>query len=409
MAGNSEAVRQEVAMEVLAILRNTCRMPRLIKRDYQKYFEDPNHKIGTSLDIPRPIRAIGADGQALQPEGLVRTTVPFTIAYWSQEAFVWNDIDEAAYLREDMRENYVKPHAVNLANKVDRQMMQYISSITPNFVGTPGTPPTTRLQYSQAQTKLNQLLAAEKDRFVVFNSSYSQNLIQADAPLFNPKDIISDEYRLGRVGMYADMQFWRDEQIPTGNVGTYAGSGVVNGANQTGTSILTNGWNSGSLALSQTAGFSDRVTFAGCYEINGQSRLAIPNTLKQFAVVAPVTDSTGAATLTIFPGIIPSGPYQNCSVSPTASGAVTVAGVSGATAQTAFAMAPSAFTWGALRLQNTSEYGAKCTLMTDEETGISIRITQQWDNVIGQVTLRMDFVWGISQTYADYESVVIYG
>ena len=59
---------------------------------------------------------------------------------------MWNDIDEAAYLREDMRENYVKPHAVNLANKVDRQMMQYMAGITPNFVGTPGTLPTTRLQ-----------------------------------------------------------------------------------------------------------------------------------------------------------------------------------------------------------------------------------------------------------------------
>ena len=409
MAGNSEAVRQEVAIEVMAILRNTCRMPRLIKRDYQKYFEDPNHKIGTSLDIPRPIRAIGADGQALQPEGLVRTTVPFTISYWSQESFVWNDIEEAAYLRADMKENYVKPHAVNLANKVDRQMMQYMAGIIPNFVGIPGSPPTTRLAYSQAQTKLNQLLASEMDRFVVFNSAFSQNLIQTDAPLFNPQKVIEQEFRRGKVGDYADMAFYRDEQTPSGTIGTYGGAGVINGGNQVGTSLLTNGWTSGSLALSQTAGFADRVTLAGCYEINPQSRLALPGVLKQFAVVTPITDTTGAATLTLFPGIIPSGPYQNCSASPTTGGAVTVVGASGAAAQTGFAMAPGAFTWGALRLQNTSEYGAKCTLMTDEETGISIRITQQWDNVIGQVTLRMDFVWGVSQTYADYEACVIYG
>ena len=404
MAGNNEAIRREVTATFLQILGNNCVLPRFIKRDYQKYFEG-KVKIGSSLDIKRPLRTIGADGQAFQPEGLVRVTVPMTISYWNQESFVYNDTEQAMFLNDDMKENYIKPKAINLANKVDRYMMQYIQATTPNFVGTPGTTPTTLQTYNSARTKLNQLLAPDSDRVVVWNSSFEQNIIGAGSTLFNPNDVIGKQYLSGKVGRYAGFDFMRDEQTPSFTVGTYAGAGVVNGANQTGTQVVTNGWTAASLSLN----VGDRVTFAGCFEINGQSRLVLPNVLKQFVITAPVVDAAGAATLSIFPAIIPSGPYQNCSASPTNGGAVTVAGASGAQAQTAFALQQGAYTWAAIRLQDVSEYGANCTVMTDEDTGISIRCTQQWDNRLAEVTYRMDFVYGIAQTYSDYESCVIYG
>ena len=404
MAGNNEQVRREVTATFLQILGNNCVLPRFINRDYNKYFEG-KVKIGSSLDIKRPIRAIGADGQAFQPEGLVRVTVPMSISYWNQESFVYNDTEEAMFLNDDMRENYIKPHAINLANKIDRYMMQYIQSTCPNFVGTPGTVPTTLQTYNSARTKLNQLLAPDSDRVVVWNSAFEQNIIGAGSTLFNPNDVIGKQYLSGKVGRYAGFDFMRDEQVPSFTVGTYAGAGQVNGANQTGTSIVTNNWTAGSLSLNP----SDRVTFAGCFEINAQSRLVLPNVLKQFVVTSAVTDAAGAATLQIFPAITPSGPYQNCSASPTNGGAVTIAGASGASAQTAFALQKGAYTWAAIRLQDVSNMGANCTVMTDEDTGISIRCIQQWDNRLGEVTTRMDAVWGIAQTYADYEACVIYG
>ena len=404
MAGNNEQVRREVTATFLQILGNNCVLPRFINRDYNKYFEG-KVKIGSSLDIKRPIRAIGADGQAFQPEGLVRVTVPMSISYWNQESFVYNDTEEAMFLNDDMRENYIKPHAINLANKIDRYMMQYIQSTCPNFVGTPGTVPTTLQTYNSARTKLNQLLAPDSDRVVVWNSAFEQNIIGAGSTLFNPNDVIGKQYLSGKVGRYAGFDFMRDEQVPSFTVGTYAGAGQVNGANQTGTSIVTNNWTAGSLSLNP----SDRVTFAGCFEINAQSRLVLPNVLKQFVVTSAVTDAAGAATLQIFPAITPSGPYQNCSASPTNGGAVTIAGASGASAQTAFALQKGAYTWAAIRLQDVSNMGANCTVMTDEDTGISIRCIQQWDNRLGEVTNRMDAVWGITQTYADYEACVIYG
>lgn len=407
MAGNFEVVRKEVSGEILRMLGNNAVCPRLIKRDFNKYWEE-NRKIGSSLDIRRPLRVIGADGQAFQPEGLVRVTVPMTIAYWNQESFLYNDTEEAMFLDEDKRRAYLKPHVLNLANKVDRYMLQFMQSVTPNFVGTPGTVPTTLDTYNSAQTKLNQLLAMGSDRSVIYNSAFNQQIVKAGQTLFNPGQIIGKQYLEGKVGRYAEFDIFIDEQVPSGTVGTYLGSGQVNGANQSGTSLITNNWTAASLSLSQGA-YSDRITIAGVFEINGQSRLTLPGVLKQFAVVAPIADTAGAATFTLFPALIPSGPYQNCSGSPANGAAITIAGATGASCQTAFAVQQEAFTWASIPLQNVEEYGAKCETITDPETGLSIRIIWQWDSRLGEVTVRMDFVWGIAQTYADYAAAVIYG
>jgi hypothetical protein len=408
MAGNFEAVRREVSAEILAILRNRARTPRMIKRNYEKYWEEAGRRIGSSLDIRRPLRVIGADGQALQPEGLVRVTVPMTISYWNQEAFVYNDTEEAMFLDEDKRYAYLRPHIVNLGDKVDRYMLQFMQSVVPNFVGTPGTTPTTLDTYNSAQTKLNQLLADSTDRYIEYNSTMNQQVIKAGQTLFNPSQVIGKQYLEGKVGRYAEFDFYLNEQVPSATVGTYAGSGQVNGATQQGNTIATNNWTAASLSLSQGT-YSDRVTFAGVYAINPQSRLQYPGVLAQFAVVAPITDTAGAASFTIFPSLIPSGPYQNVSNLPANGAAVTIAGASGAYCTTAFAFQEEAFTWASIPLQNTEEFGAKCDPITDEETGISARTTWQWDNRLGEITCRIDFVWGIAQTYADYASTVIYG
>ena len=407
MATNYEAVRKEVTAEFLEEFKNNCVMPRLLKRNFEKYFRE-DVKIGSSLDIKTALRVIGADGQAFQPEGLTRVTVPLTVNYWNQQAFVFNDTEKAMFLNTDIKANYVRPHAINLANKVDRYMLQLMQSLIPNWVGTPGSTPTTTNTYAGVQTKLNQLLADGNDRSVVWPSAFNQPIVIANQTLFNPQQVIGKEFLTGKVGRIFDLDFFIDEQVPSMTIGTYAGSGQVNGANQVGTSILTNNWTSGSLSLSQGPGV-DHVTFAGCYDINLQSHLTIAGVLRQFAVVAPVTDTTGAATLTIFPGIIPTGQYQNCSASPTSGGAVTIVGASGATCTTAFGFQQGAFEWVSIPLMDVGEYGAKCETIGDEETGIQLRFVEQWDNRLGEVTARMDFVWGMCQTECQQKAVAIFG
>ena len=412
MAGNQEVVVQMVSAEALRMFTNSCIVPRYLKRDFQKYWEGPV-KIGSSMSIKRPIRSIGADGQAFQPEGIVRVTVPFSISYWNQESWVYNDTEEAMYLDDNWREMYLKPKILNLANKVDRYMMDYMTSTIPNYVGTPGQVPTTLQPYNDAQTKLDQLLAPKNDRCIIFNSGFNNRIVGAGQTLFNPQQIIGRQYLEGKVGRYANFDFMEDEQVPNYTLGTWTNPITVSAAGQTGAN-LTVTCPAGTLSLSPGPIGVDRITIAGVYEVNQYSRQQISGptggpVLKQFAVVQPVTDNAGAATLTLFPAMITSGQYQNCSGSPAAGAAVTVVGTSGFVgAQTAFALQEDAFTWAAIRLQKNLP-GAVASTITDETTGISMRCVLQWDSRLAEMTMRVDFIWGITQLYADYDAAVIYG
>ena len=410
MAGNQEVVVQMVTAEALRMFTNSCIMPRFLKREFQKYWEG-SVKIGSSLSVKRPVRSEGADGQAFQPESVLRVTVPFTISYWNQESWTYNDTEEAMYLDDNWRESYLKPKIVNLANKVDRYMMNYMTSVIPNWVGTPGQVPTTLQPYNDAQTKLDQLLAPKNDRSVIFNSAYNNRIVGASQTLFNPQQVIGKQYLDGKVGRYADFDFMQDEQVPNFNLGTWTPGITVSGAGQTGASLAVNG----TFNLSPGPIGCDRVTIAGVYDVNQYSRLPISSptgglVLRQFAVIQPTTDGgTGSGTLTLSPAMITSGPYKNCSGSPAAGAAVTPVGTSGFVgAQTAFAIQEDAFTWAAIRLQRNLP-GAVASTITDETTGISLRCVLQWDNQLGLMTMRVDFIWGITALYAEYDSAVIYG
>ena len=333
----------------------------------------------------------------------VESSVNLTVSTQQHVPLAFTAIQKAMFLT-DFRDRFLKPAIQTLASQVQANMLVIAKNSVANTVGLPGSVPTSMLTYGQGRAKLENFLAPDNDRSLLFSSDANLNLVDASKGLLNPTKEVADMFYKGYIGSANDMEFFECQSLPVHTNGNQA-AWTINGANQTGTQVVTNGWTAASLSLN----VGDRVTFAGCYEINGQSRLVLPNVLKQFVITAPVVDAAGAATLSIFPAIIPSGPYQNCSASPTNGGAVTVAGASGAQAQTAFALQQGAYTWAAIRLQDVSDFGANCTVMTDEDTGISIRCTQQWDNRLAEVTYRMDFVWGIAQTYADYEACVIYG
>ncbi len=409
---NSLPVRQEVTAEVLRVLYNNCAALRSIGREHEDYFEQKT-PIGTTLQIKRPWRPQGRQGQAFQPEPIVQTTVPLTISYWRGGDFIYNDTDEALFMdMERFHEDYSRPLGIMIANQIDADLLAYMQVTTPNFVGTPGTLPTTTATYNSARTALNKLLAPDNDRSVIWTSDFEQNMVGQGSTLFNPQDVIGKQYLTGVVGRYAGFDFMRDEQIPAFTVGTYAGAGRVNGAGQSGSSIITDNWNAASLSLNP----GDRITYAGVFKVN-PSGLHTPYTgnanLFQQVVTQAVVDAGGAATLQVYPPLIPSGQFQNASGSPANHAAITIQGASGSTCQTAFAIQKEAYTAAFIKLHKPMN--VQCEVMGGAEAGtpgIYIRSIRQWQSsgpYAGYETERMDVIYGFAAQYADYMAAVVYG
>jgi hypothetical protein len=405
---NSVPVRQEVTAEVLRVLMNNCVALRWISREHEKYFEE-RVPIGTTLQIKRPWRPQGRQGQAFQPEPIVQTTVPLTISYWRGGDFIYNDTDEALFLdMENFHENYSRPMGIMIANQIDADLLGFMQVTIPNFVGTPGTIPIGTSTYNQAQTKLNKLLAPRQDRSVIYTSDFNQNLVGAGQTLFNPQRDISDQYLEGYVGKYADFKFGIDEQIPGFTAGTYTVGPDVDGANQSGSSILFDG----ATALSVVPG--DRFTIAGVNLVNPSgNHVTYANTPMQFVITQAATDTAGSGTLNFYPPLIPSGQFQNCSGSPADGAAITFATTTGQVCNTAFALQKGSYTSAFLKLHKPSN--VENSVMGGEEAGtpgIYLRNVKQWQSsgpYAGYETDRTDVIYGFAAQYADYEACVIYG
>ena len=415
---NSVPVRQEVTAEVLRVLYNNCFALRMIGREHEKYFEE-RVPIGTTLQIKRPWRPQGREGQAFQPEPIVQTTVPLTVSYWRGGDFIFNDTDEALFLSMDrFHEDYSRPMGIMIGNQIDSDLLLYMQMTTPNFVGTPGALPTTNSTYNSARSQLNKLLAPFNDRAIIYNSDYEQNLVGLNQTIFNPQKEISDEFLEGYTGKYAGFKFGTDEQLPGFAVGTYAGTPVVNGANQQGSAISIRGFTPGSTTLNP----GDRITYTGLYKVNPSGSHNVysgTNSLFQQVVQQTVSDTAGTLTLQLYPPMITQGQFINCFFPGTTSGAppdgtqVNIAGTSGQQCNTAFAVQKEAYTAAFIKLHKPSNVQAE--VMGGEESGtpgIYLRSIRQWQSsgpYAGYETERMDVIYGFAAQYADYFSTVIYG
>jgi hypothetical protein len=407
MPDNFNIVRQERTAGAMEILANNCVFPAFIGRENEKLFKGAI-PIGDSLNMIRPIKTMGGTGQAFNPEGMIQTSVPLQIGFWVNFNYMFNSREEALFTDSDEHKTYVLPGIRHMAGTIDLLMAQYVAATSPNWVGTPGTPPTSTNTYASAQTKLNQLLAPENDRVVIFPSAFNQPLQQAYSTLFNPSQIIGKQDLTGKVGRHFDFDFMTDEQVPSITGGTWVTVGTVNGAGQQGSSIATSGWGAGTTNLLG----QERFTYAGCYAVNPDSRLQTGSVLAQWQLTAPVSDVAGALTMQIFPTMITSGPYQNCSNSPANGAVITMAGTSGVSYTNAIAMQKGAYTAAFIELADVSDFGAKCVVMTDPDTKISIRCIWQWNSsgpYAGNVTFRAESIFGVASRYSEYFACAVLG
>lgn len=143
------------------------------------------------------------------------------------------------------------------------------------------------------------------------------------ANIFNPAKEISEQYRTGRMGMAVGFKWSMDQNTGIQTVGTLTGSTpLVTVANQSGSTILSQGWAATTLVLKQ----NDIVSFAGSSAVNPVSYRSTRK-LRTYVVTADVTsDGGGLASIPIFPPMSAdaTSPFQTVDVLPAALAPISV-------------------------------------------------------------------------------------
>lgn len=395
--GNSLLTISMITKEATRILSNQLGFAKGVNRQYDSQFANSGAKIGSVINIRKPVRYTTVSGPALQIQDVTDQSVPLTLSTQQHVDFQFNSKDMTLSV-DEFSDRYIKPAINALANKIDFDGLALAGGIA-NAVGVPGTTPNTALTFLQANQKLSENAApVDGNRHVCINPAGEASIVDALKGLFQSSDKIASQYEEGMMGRGLGFNFRMDQNIATHTVGKLGGSGAANNASaQVGASIITNGW-SNSITGLLTAG--DVVTFAGVFAVNPVS-FQSTGALKQFVLTANVnSDGSGNATLPISPAIVISGPYQNVTNGVANTSGVVVLGAANTVTPMNLAYHKDAFVLGMadLDLPMGVEMAARAQ---DPQAGLSLRIVRAYDINNDQHPCRIDVLYGWQTIYQE--------
>ncbi|SNT33723.1 P22 coat protein - gene protein 5 [Noviherbaspirillum humi] len=392
---NTLLTPQMITNEALRVLENNLVFAKNVNREYSDQFAKSGAKIGATVNVRKPPRFVGRTGAAIGIEDVTDTQVPLNISTQFGVDFTFSSQD-LTLSADDFSNRYLKPAMAAIANKIDRDGLALALGVA-NTVGTPGTPISSATPFLTAGALMD-LEGTPRDdqRGVVLDPFAQANLVDALKGLFQSGEKIKAQYEKGIMGQALGFDFAMDQNVNAYTVGPQGGVPLVNGANQTGSALVTNGWTA---AAATRLNVGDVFTIAGVFAVNPQSRQSTGR-LRQFVVTAQAaSDAGGNATLQISPAITPAGQFQNVTNSPANGAAITVLGAANTVSNQSLAYHKDAFTLATVDLEDVSQYGAWGARANYK--GISIRIVRQYAIGTDTVPCRLDVLYGWKALYPE--------
>jgi len=386
---NSILTIDMITRKALEILENNLVLTRNVNRQYDDSFAVEGAKIGSTLRIRLPDRALVTDGAALQVQDDNEQYTTLSVASQKHIGVNFTSAELTMQL-DDFAERVLKPRISQLASSIDADVANSYKNIYAS-VGTPGTTPSTSLVLLQAQQKLNEAAAVMSPRYATVNPAANAGLVEGMKGLFNPTDTISRQFKNGMMGMgvlgFEEINMSQSiKQHTTGAWGTtITVTSTVTTEGQATLPISFTG-------SSKTWNVGDVFTIANVYSVNPQTREST-GSLQQFTVTA-VASGSSTATLSISPALYTSAnALATVDSFPQASAAVTMLGSASSQYAQNLVYHKDAITFATadLLLPQGVDMASR-----QVHNGISMRVVRQYDINNDRLPCRIDVLYGYS-------------
>jgi hypothetical protein len=385
---NSILTIDMITRKALEILENNLVLTRNVNRQYDDSFAVEGAKIGSTLRIRLPDRALVTDGAALQVQDDNEQFTTLTVASQKHIGVNFTSAELTMQL-DDFAERVLKPRISQLASSIDADVANAYKSIG-NTVGTPGTTPATSLVLLQAQQKLNENAAVMSPRYATVNPAANAGLVEGMKGLFNPTDTISRQFKNGMMGMgvLGFDEINMSQSIKQHSTGTRAATGTVTAAAVTaeGSATLTL-----TVGTGETIAVGDVFTIADCFAVNPQTREST-GSLFQFVALASTTATT-TATVTVAPMYSANHALATMLTLPANAKAVVFVGAASTQYPQNLVYHKDAITFATadLLLPQGVDMAARAV-----HNGISLRVVRQYDINNDRMPCRIDVLYGFS-------------
>jgi hypothetical protein len=385
---NSILTIDMITRKALEILENNLVLTRNVNRQYDDSFAVEGAKIGSTLRIRLPDRALVTDGAALQVQDDNEQFTTLTVNNQKHIGVNFTSAELTMQL-DDFAERVLKPRISQLASSIDADVANAYKTIG-NSVGTPGTTPSTSLVLLQAQQKLNENAAVMSPRYATVNPAANAGLVEGMKGLFNPTDTISKQFKNGMMGMgvlgFDEVNM--SQSIKQHTTGTRAATGATVASTVTSEGASTLSLTVGS---AETIAVGDVFTIADCFAVNPQTREST-GSLFQFVALASSTTST-TATVTVAPMYSANHALATMLTLPVSGKAVVFTGTASTQYPQNLIYHKDAITFATadLLLPQGVDMAARAV-----HNGISLRVVRQYDINNDRMPCRIDVLYGYS-------------
>ena len=390
---NSLLTIDMITRKSLSIFENALVLTRNVNRAYDDSFAVEGAKIGSTLRIRLPDRALVTSGAALQVQD---DNEQYTTLAVSNQAHIGINFTSAELTMQldDFADRVLKPRISQLAAYVDADVANAYKSVYQS-IGTPGTTPGTSAVLLAGHQKLNETAAAQANRYATVNPAANAGLVEGLKGLFNPQSTISRQFKTGMMGEgvlgYDEINM--SQSIATHTTGTRSASAslTVNGtiSTQGATTIAVNG-DTGSATMV----VGDVFTVAGVFAVNPQTRQST-GSLQQFTVTALATAASGNwASISVSPAMYtPVNALATINAFPQNSAVVTVLGSASTAYPQNLVYQKDAITFATadLLLPQGVDMASR-----QVHNGISLRVVRQYDINNDRMPCRIDVLYGYS-------------
>jgi hypothetical protein len=238
----------------------------------------------------------------------------------------------------------------------------------------------------QAGAILDQMSAPRANRTIMMDPLTQARTVASLTGLFNPSGEISKQYKTGMMGQALGFDWYMDQTVLSHTTATYSGGKTVNGAGQTGSTLVVN-------AITGGLAVGDIITIAGVYAVNRITKQST-GSLAQFVVTA--TMASGGTSVSIYPAIVPpSGgdpvQYQTVTASPANGATITVVTASAEVYRKNIAYVPEAVTMATADLELPKGVHEAAREVFD---GLSMRMVSAYNIATDQFITRLDILYG---------------
>jgi hypothetical protein len=390
-----------IAAEALVQLENNLVMGNLVYRDVESMF-GVVPKAGSTVRIRRPVQFTIRQGAVAQVQNVDEGNTNIVVDKQRGVDFQFSSVDLTLDI-ERFSDRYIKPAMIQIANTIDLDVLTELYKRTYNWVGTPGQTVNSFADFTLGPNRLDNGAVPKEDRRVVFDPNNYWGMVQGfgNGANFFQQEITRSAVERAKLPLLGNIDAYMSQNVVTHTVGAYAGTPVVDGANQNvdydtvmatpylSQTLVTDGW-TGSRALNA----GDVFTIDGVYAVNPVSKSTL-NYLQQFVIIDSVTTNANPANdteITIAPAIITSGPYQTVSAAPDNDATITYVGTAstGYPQNMVFHKNAVALAVVPMDLPMGAAYKARQT-----RNGFSVRLVNTYDGTNDNNIWRFDVLYGV--------------